>query len=579
MNLSSILQNMKNPIDDLTIIREILSLYDYTDNKWFSDKLFDDFNADGMSIVTNTSNDSFFRVNFKNWHDNINRKIVELTKEYDEALSSISLSKTDEEKRDLLNKIKAITNELKLLNELYEYVDRVYKNQYHENKQTIFSSLAPLFRNSQYSTILKSIPFSNNTNIVKKENALYIKMSKDAFITFSRLLEDKFNKDGIPFIYKCGIDENDIVRVVFYSSNEYLEYSINTINELIYYNDFESKDLKFDVDNNLKKINPAIKDYTYAPPILTSRIGYVGYSVQTDDSVSFVSTRTRLIEKSIKEVGKKYLSDDISSSVRVGNKDVSLKNYISLKITQYCLDDLIRALNFQNSYELGYTKKEIEDGAFRKSLYDKIRNKIEKEIDLFINGKENEITELKIKVPNGNAITIKNDMIIEGISSVLPLLISKDVSRIKVFQSKIKSLCPLLGIDSENFANNTVNKNKQLELINKKDENELQIKNSQEVFYNDIVSHIGNIQNDMLKSPKGMVTFKEYVLTYIYPLFNNRLSEKINYSSESFVDCYTFIKNNILGDCQNLYDGNLSIYLKVIDFKFAEKTDTLKMIV
>ena len=566
MEFNDLYSMMKNPIDDSRVIESLLRAYSgkshtndfYTKLVKTTDKV-----RNGMLNVNDM--EKFHIDTFNEWKNNI----CKMTKEEFMKLTKVGHGKALLDLRKFLMAIPDVTT-IEDLNRTIEYIkqDAVVGGTFKYYRWDKFS---------QYS----SWEHVNSTNISgylieepEIEHRLYINVATSDLYKTVSIIKEKFKENNLPYYFKFDAKGSRDDNIVIYTSSKDLEKYIKILQEF-------------------GKENPEILSRIQTPPILTSVIdGWIGYGSEPIDTTfgeSFNEKRANILDGILEESLNNWVIKNLKTKFLNQQTEVSFKDFFS----DYCCEKMWQKLDkkykyfYTNEEEFeklfGYGKKELESPRFKQILRGIFRSNIEKMISDF--SKNPSTAKMEFNVRNQRKIVFDSIDLENAIFEFAPHIGRISSEFVENLKKEIKNNSEKYGIDPENFGFDIASR----ELLRKA----MEIK-QEEPIVEEVIEEPTEIKEEVLESIKEEVNEQELEQVNQYNIMNFLNKELLNrkmklpsgniISAEEYIqkvvfphmpengviilnnnECIPvkqFIEENILGDCQENYNGNFPIYMQ-----------------
>ena len=207
-----------------------------------------------------------------------------------------------------------------------------------------------------------------------------------------------------------------------------------------------------DIKNKHKDLSEKIK----RPPILTGMVNeFIGYgSEPLDKKSSYTMKRSSIIEKAIKAETLDWLSKNKNKKIRYNGKYIDFYDYLSKKSTITFFEQL--KFNLSKSSNLGYSLSDLNDTTYE-NVYQIIKNRINTSYDDICNN--DRFDNISFEVRNGKSIIFSKEMLDTTIKELTIQIANHDNNYLEGIKKKIESDSEPYGINKDNFAFDTLNRN------------------------------------------------------------------------------------------------------------------------
>jgi len=569
MEFNELYSMMKNPIDDSRVIDSLLRAYSgkshtndfYTRLVKTTDKV-----QNGMLNVNDM--EKFHIETFNEWKNNI----CQMTKEEFLGLTNLGHGRPLYELRNFLKKIPDVTNvqDLKRTIELLKQdamVGRAF-NYYRWDKFSQNSSWEYVNSTNISGYLIKETPV---------EHRLYINAATSDLYKVVSIIKEKFKENKLPYYFKFDARGSRDDNIVIYTSSENLTKHIEILKEFA-------------------KENPEIISRMQTPPILTSVIdGWMGYGSEPIDMTygeSFNEKRANILDGMLEESLKNWVLKNLQTKFLNQNTEITFKDFFS----DYCCEKMWEKLEKKYKYFytneedferlFGYGKKELESPRFKQILRGIFRSNLTKMISDY--SKNPNTAKMEFNVRNQKKIVFDNVDLENAIFEFAPHIGRISSEFVENLRKEIKNNSEKYGIDPENFGfdidsrellRKAMERPKEEVLIEEVKEEKLEViqkeepKNSQEKEefnereleqvnqYNIMKFLDQELLNRKLKLPSGkIISAEEYITKVVFPHMPENGIIILN--NNECIPVKKFIEENIIGECQEKYNGNFPIYMQ-----------------
>ncbi len=291
--------------------------------------------------------------------------------------------------------------------------------------------------------------YSSKHSPFKIEHRLYINTNAEDLYKMVSLFREKCDSKNIPYVYKYNESSVRDDGIVIYSSTELLETYLKVLNEI-------------------KKENPDLVSRINEPPILSGKMGYVGYGSEPDYddrgmTQSFNRIRSDIIEESINEASRNWFKNHLN--LKLG--ETSIEDAIVKDCAQNEIKNLINYYNYtlesrkkdNKDFDesvlkstLGYDLDYLETDEFKELLNTSIRSNVRKLLEdenLFNNPY---LVACKIPFDNGNSIDMTYGQFSNIIMSSTAGIMKFDNNFSSMVYGLVCDKAKERGIDPNNFA-------------------------------------------------------------------------------------------------------------------------------
>ena len=324
MNLEELYNRITNPLDIPTVERLIEI---FGSNLSFYNGLS---KGNGLSNKERVLQKDYDRVRnelFDKWKD----KFLSITKEEANELYRKGLIDKDfVEMRNFVVKHKDITTDKEFSNLAFK--DAKMEDIYDKYKwDSIDSFGAWTFFTNDLITSKKRIPFT-------VEHRLYINPSAKDTYDFANIFRKKCEEANLPYYFKISDSPVRDDKIVIYCDTAHIEPFLRIL-------------------NTIRKENPDIMSRMNKPPLLSGKIGFIGYGSEplpkNGKLRSFNEVRSNVIEKAIaKEICSWYTRN---KDLKQG--DCTLEDAIVKECTRKVINEMTKKYNYAVEYYTSQAKK------------------------------------------------------------------------------------------------------------------------------------------------------------------------------------------------------------------------------
>jgi hypothetical protein len=420
MNLENLYKNIKNPLQDLEVLKKLIDMYSNStsnDKSFYSKLIGYDF---GLNKVSFDSKNNFFAFIFNNWK----KEILNMKKEdFIELKAQGRLNDDFIFLRDYLKNI----GDVKKIEDIYK-IENGIKENYIKLLLKKYNWRGPNENSSGWLHVNSYHTNKWNQEKLAVSHRLYLNPDPKDLYDFVIIMIKKFNEKKLPHYFKFSNTGNREDSIVLYSDHERLDDYIKVLLEI--------KSENLDIINRFKM-----------KPILTGNINsFISYGSEPNQSnFSYTSLRAELIERALDIATIKWLIENQNRTFKYQNKELTLKEIINTDAT----------IKFVESIkEKDEDFKRIDCKVLNNKLLPIImtlNNKIFKQIF----NKEKNIKDERIRFSNDKVFTY-------GYTNISNLLRSNVVKITKIdpnfyykVKNEIEDLSEEYGIDKENFCFNS----------------------------------------------------------------------------------------------------------------------------
>lgn len=581
MELRDLYNQIRNPIDDLGVIKKLINAY-ANSSKGFGGyyghltKMVQKEHSKGQYYRDDA--DRFYAMLFNKWKNSI----VAMTKEeFIELYKMGSYGQDFIKMRNYLRNVPDVFT-MKEADEIFygSKDDKELENAFEKYSWKSFGSGSGWVHVcSRYLTAKKD----QYPNI---EHRLYLNTESLDTYKMTTYLVEKCDEHHLPYYFKFDqyADRDD--TIVIYSSTDNLPKYLEILQEI-------------------KKEHSELISRMKDPPILTGKIdGWIGYGsepVKTPDGKmhSFNEIRAKVLEYSIGKITKMWIMNHRNQQITYQGQKLSFQEYIAMKSVEkliadlekrYLLYDATDRKNVQRkgiaydssivSGRLGYTLQDVKSLQFKQNVYSILRDKIISALPSVCNGGYKDMDTIKMTVRNGKQVTFSG-YDLECVIQQLTLNISaNDPNFIKEVQLEIKRNAKKYGIDSEKFCFDIKAKEKMMMLSSQQE-----VQKQQKTMVNEQretrkktkaidmsaldVQTLPDIINPVLmqrkmKLPNGAeISARQYIQEIVFPLLPK--NGVVILDNGGVLSVKQFIEECVMYECQEKYNGDFPRYM-------AEKT-------
>ena len=316
MNLSEVYDRINNPLNVNTVER-LIQLYSKS-------ALF----YSGLTAMNNVNRDNHSSEDYDKFHNGMfnewKRQLLSITEEQAKVLYEKSIVDKDFiPLRNFVKNNKDINTEREFLNLIYK--DDKIQDIYDKYR---WDSLDPM----GFWTFVRSssLVYLAKPTYMKTEHRLYVNTSGKDIYKFAVLFRNKCLEKDLPFDFKISDSPARDDKMVIYTDTEHLGSFLKVLYEL-------------------KKENPDIMSRMNEPPILSGKIGFVGYGSEplklNGKHRSFNEVRSEVIENTIEE---KLISWYVNNR-NLKQGDCTLEEALVKETTRYIINEMTK--RFNNSIE------------------------------------------------------------------------------------------------------------------------------------------------------------------------------------------------------------------------------------
>ena len=427
MELSDLYGKIKNPLDDLNIIKELINIY--AEGKSFYSSLIMRGPKKEYGYFDIKESDIFYVKIFNEWKNNIlNISKERYTKLYREGIIGDDFKKLYYYLRSL--------PELKTKKEVFEvmhgnYQDNELKNAFERYNWQIGEETFWMHVCSKYVSF-------NKDEYPDVKHRLYLNIPSRFIHEFSNYFVDKCQSKNIKYYFKFNERSKRGDSFVIYSSNEDLIKYIQILYEI-------------------EREHPALISNFKTPPILTGRINnWIGYGTnpprkKNGRSQSFNALRSEHLEKTIGDTITDWVSKNRFKTFNYNGKVYSVESFIKENIYYSMMKDMASLVQNKkyNREVLGYNLKDLKNINFQRYVYNEINSNFDELFNEYVNNRNGKYRFIKCGKQNFrlSALNIK-----EVIFKNMDFIIQNNPELLTNVQNNIKKSSKEYHIDPDNYA-------------------------------------------------------------------------------------------------------------------------------
>ena len=437
MNLSEVYDRINNPLNVNTVER-LIQLYSKS-------SLF----YSGLTAMNNVNRDNHSSEDYDKFHNGMfnewKRQLLSITEEQAKVLYEKSIVDKDFiPLRNFVKNNKDINTEREFLNLIYK--DDKIQDIYDKYR---WDSLDPM----GFWTFVRSssLVYLAKPTYMKTEHRLYVNTSGKDIYKFAVLFRNKCLEKDLPFDFKISDSPARDDKMVIFTDTEHLGSFLKVLYEL-------------------KKENPDIMARMNEPPILSGKIGFVGYGSEplklNGKHRSFNEVRSEVIENTIEE---KLISWYVNNR-NLKQGDCTLEEALVKETTRYIINEMTK--RFNNSIEftsadckkkgipfsessvertLGYGRRDIDSPKLYESVKNAVRNQGLKYLYDGTLFHPKDMGGIEIPLPSGQKYYAFVTSIRNVMKTSLPGIMKFDKNFVLNVLNGIKSKCVANGIDPDKF--------------------------------------------------------------------------------------------------------------------------------
>ena len=289
------------------------------------------------------------------------------------------------------------------------------------------------------------------------EHRLYINTNAEDTYKMANIFREKCDNKNLPYLFKFSESPFRDDSIVIYASSEMLEEYLKILGEI-----------KKEEPNLISRINN--------PPVLTGKMGYVGYgsepSIGFDGrSRSFTKLRTELIKDTIYKMSREWFLQNKDLSLN----GVTIEDAIVKECTNRAIDSMKRKYNDMYEYEktaaetrgfsfnenivverLGYSKDVLDSIEVKDAIGGVIRKDVGRLLeDKNLFSKPSMAEAIYIPMDNNKKFTISYYDIVRLIKQSIPGITKFDQTFAPRVLKEVKDKAASLGIDPDKFCFDT----------------------------------------------------------------------------------------------------------------------------
>ena len=534
MTTINYLEKIKNPLEKEDFLKKVVEVYSNSESEYeksisnLEQKKYKKGNHDSKS------SDTFYSSIFNTWENTISsltESDIQNSHRYNDDISTL---------KDYLINIKDIKTE----KEMDDFINKINE-----------TNLADIFQKYKWDNLVEDNSYvhisssylSNDSGLKTIEHGLYINCES---MTIYELLNEFINeceKYDIPFYFKyndlCNTDE----CIVIYTNSEYLDRHLEILKK------------------SIKQVEIAhiyLKNTSLLVGEISEKIGYGSETLNE----SYSKIRSKLIEDAIKKVMYSDIKKHITSTTTYKGKKIQFSQFLSILTTEYFCNKLEKKyiekskLINEPELELGYSLSQIKHKVLKGNVCELINKSIINNLFLLFDGKKSKIKNIEMSVENNKKVIFTGDDLESAINKIAKTIFNENPELYDELKLEIISMSKEKGVSS-NFAVDItceellkgINK---IELVEKVSQEEILAVETEKLI--DKINPELISQTIKTEDGSSMIMIN-YLKNIIYPIIPT--SGKFIMKDNSEVDAITFIEKFIIGECQKLYNGELSRYL------------------
>lgn len=551
MELMDIYRQIKNPIDDLEVIKKILNAYSTSFN--FYNKLVKTEPKPNARKYYVADRDEFYSKMFNIWKKSIQNMTQE---EYLELRRKGSLDSDFVVMRNFLLNVPDATTAEEVDNIIYGKYDQKLMDafeKYKWNARGEFSGWEHVF--SRYLTAKKDIT-------PPVEHRLYLNTETLDTFKMATYLVDKFFEHKMPFYFKFDDNGGRDDTIVIYTSTENLIKHLEVLEEL-------------------KQEHPDIIARMGKPPVLTGVIdGWIGYGsepITNGKPDSFNNKRAKAIEEVISSITSRWLYANRDNELTINGKKVKVRDYLTTLCFETFKENLDNRFKFwkgkpeEIDARLGYMPEDIETDYFKQAAANAISNNIEYMLYMVSAGKSKEAETVEMPVRYGHTIKFDSYDFISSMKKIIPEIVKNNPQFLSIISQEIKRAAKEKGIDPNKYCFDILTRNKMESVdITRKQRNSSNqspknnLDTSLDLEHVDADKFVSMIDPELRKIPMKFPNGKtmnadEYIKKYVFPhLPENGL---VILTNGTVISAQQFVEKYVMRDCQQRYNGDLPKYI------------------
>lgn len=448
MELKDLYVQIKNPIDDMDVIKGIIDVYAEKDHGMggFYGRLVKTSNKKNSGQYLIADADMFYATMFNKWK----KSILSMTKE--EFLAQRSYGNDFVAMRNYLKNVPDVTTAQEARDIIFaKRDDKVLENALEKYRWDKMGETSGWIHVCSRNLTAKKDKYPN------VEHRLYL--NTDSLDTFKLVnyLTKKFDEHKLPFYFKFDTGGYRDDTVVIYSATETLAEYIDILREI-------------------KLEHPDLGARLMSPPLLTGKIDeWIGYGSEPaklpdGSNTSFNEVRTKLLEPIVDRNTKKWIIDHRMMKIKYKDTMIPFQEYFARKVIEHYINRLELYYGFEVSSQerlakrenrpynevdvinrMGYSLTDIKSPKFIQSMFNRINAKIGGFLVDLCNSKSISMKEFVVKGRNGKEIKMYEADLREVMHEVASKIAKNDPNFVSNIQSEIKSSCSKYGIDENKF--------------------------------------------------------------------------------------------------------------------------------
>ena len=494
MELSDLYRKIKNPLDDLNIIKELIDVY--AEDKDFYSSLVMRGPQKEYGYFNIKESDIFYVKIFNEWKNNIlNISKERYTKLYREG-------KIGNDFKKLYYYLRSLP-ELKTKKEVFDvmygnYQDYELKSAFKRYNWQIGAETSWMHVCSKYVSF-------NKDEYPDIKHRLYLNIPSKYIHEFSNYFVEKCLGKNIKYYFKFDEWAKRGDSLVIYSSNEDLIKYIQILYEI-------------------EREHPALISNFKTPPILTGRVNnWIGYGSEpprkkNGDLQSFNSLRSEHLEKTIGYTITDWVSKNRFKTFNYNGKVYSVESFIKENIYYSMMKDMASLVQNKkyNREVLGYNLKELKNINFQRYVYNEINSNFDELFNEYINNRTGKYRFIKCGKQNFRLSSLN---IKESIFKNIDFIIQNNPELLTNVQNNIKKTAKEYNIDPDNYAFDYS--------LGEALKNKIRQDNSLRKFNEPVKEELGRLSNqELIQERKRLVDIDRYYSAELSKINNASNREK-----------------------------------------------------
>lgn len=463
MELKTLYNQIENPIEDLNVIQELVSMYSHSidDPLGFYTSLVK-FRKGNNLGYDETGADKFVSSIFNKWKKNV----LSMTKEeFAQLYLSGAVGEDFIKLRNTLKHVPDASTDLET-RALYRYACQNDR----ELRRTLEKySWDALRGNSPWIHVCSRYISAKRDPYPEIEHRLYLNVSSlDVFKVALKIVE-KCESANLIYYFKFDPGATRDDSIVIYSSTEKLSRYIEIVRAIV---------------EEIPGLTSRIKE----PPILTGKIdGWIGYGTEplpdpNGERNSFNGVRASIIEKAIEKEAAKWVMNHRNNLVMYKNKKMRIYDYFIEKC-------------FEHFKRFGVLTLSGVLDKYRKDIFGALKAVTDDLLLDFYNGNQ-DLDTYYLRLTADDKLDFDSSMIKHAIKKVLANLLNEDSDFLLSVQSTIKCFARQNGVDAERFCFD-------IRVAEKINEGDI------DFYFQDIQQVVNQIENKGIEAPKKLTFRKE----------------------------------------------------------------------